>query len=167
MQTRRTQCSHVSNKKTKKKKKKKQSLNFNQNNSDKESSNSSVDIENSPDIKSKSLQNPNSSMKLITMISTSRPKSINVITKSKEFLLDIIDKIQDEDIKRQYLLKLKELILSEEKQKDVDSYNLKDILKRFDKPTQVTLSVLQEEINILKNQVKELQKLQKPPGRRS
>lgn len=32
---------------------------------------------------------------------------MHVITKSKEFLLDIIDKIQDEDIKREYLLFIK------------------------------------------------------------
>jgi len=81
-----------------------------------------------------------------------------------EFLLDLIGQIPDGNMKREYLEKLKELIL-EDKDKgpkfslNSPSSSLSNIYKQFSIPNpfqQITTKDLQTEINELKKQVKYL-----------
>ena len=46
-------------------------------------------------------------------------------------LLEIIHKIENKEIQREYLLKLKELIDQEENQSHIEPYNLQEIFNRF------------------------------------
>ena len=46
-------------------------------------------------------------------------------------MINIIDKIKDEEIQREYLLKLKEIIYQQENQEKVEPYNLQEIFNRF------------------------------------
>ena len=88
-------------------------------------------------------------------------KQINVITKNdKQILLEIIDKIEDPEIKKEYLLKLKEIVTKEEKFTNPETYNLNRILEKY--PTQslfkqITTGELQTEIKQVKTQIRELQ----------
>ena len=76
-------------------------------------------------------------------------------------MLEIIDKIQDSKIKKEYLIKLKENL--KEKPESSSShtsqmYNIKDIIfqKYNDKPKEVTIQDLQKEINPVKKEIKQL-----------
>ena len=89
-------------------------------------------------------------------------KIINVITKDidKQFLLDIIDKIDDPKIKKEYLTKLKDIIYQENQLSSPQPFSLNKIFDKY--PTQslfkqVTTGELQNEVKQLKTQIKELQ----------
>ena len=75
-------------------------------------------------------------------------------------MLEIIDKIQDSRIKREYLVKLKENLEEKPKSSSHNSqmYNIKDIIfqKYNEQPKEVTIQDLQKEINQVKKEVKEL-----------
>ena len=92
---------------------------------------------------------------------------VNVITTTKsqkEFLLDLIGQIRDGDLKKEYLEKLKQLILEEEDKTPKFSLNastssLTNLYKQFTIPNsfqQITTKDLQYEINQLKTEVKYL-----------
>jgi len=92
---------------------------------------------------------------------------INVITTTKsqkEFLLDLIRQIPDGELKKEYLEKLKQLILEEENKTSKFSLNastssLTNIYKQFPIPNpfqQITTKELQHEINQLKTEIKYL-----------
>ena len=90
--------------------------------------------------------------------------TINVITSKpqKEFLLELIGQIPDLDTKREYLERLKGIILEEDKTPkfDLGAASSSSIIKIFEwypisNPyQQVTTKQLQAEINDLKNQVR-------------
>jgi hypothetical protein len=75
-------------------------------------------------------------------------KTIGVMTKEEEqeeLLLDLISKIENPELKRQYLEKLRKLLTKREvnKSKSLD-VSLSNTLKRFDKPKeQITIKDLQ------------------------
>ena len=88
-----------------------------------------------------------------------------LINKSqKEFLLDLISQIPDGNLKKEYLERLKTLILEEEDKRpkfslEGPSSTLTNIYKHFPIPNpfqQVTTKELQAEINELKTQVRYL-----------
>lgn len=82
--------------------------------------------------------------------------SINVITREQELLLDLIDKIDDPESKKGYLLKLKETLGETPKSKK-QTYDLREILDKFDKPQkEVSIQDLQFEINQLKTEVNQI-----------
>lgn len=88
-------------------------------------------------------------------------KSINIISKDKvQVLIEIIEKIENGEIKRQYLTKLKDIIEVEEKvQKiEVETCNFQEIVKRF-KPQieqeKFTIRDLQEEIKNFKEEIQQ------------
>jgi len=91
---------------------------------------------------------------------------INVITNKsqKEFLLDLIGQIPDGELKKEYLEKLKQLILEEEDKTTKFTLNpttssLTNIYKQFPIPNpfqQITTKDLQQEISQLKTEVKYL-----------
>ena len=93
-------------------------------------------------------------------------KTINVITSKsqKEFLIELIGQIQDADTKREYLQRLKELILEEDKPSRLDfdlnaasSSSFQQIFNDYPIPNpyqQVTTKQLQQELNELKAHVK-------------
>ena len=82
----------------------------------------------------------------------------------KKFLLDLIGQIPDGNLKKEYLEKLKQLILEEEDKTpkfslERSSSSLTTIYKQFPIPNpfqQITTKDLQHEINQLKNEVKYL-----------
>ena len=92
------------------------------------------------------------------------PKYINVITKreDKEFLLDMIEKIEDPLAKKEYLERLKSLIIQEEKMpKIIEPFSISKLLDKYPNINNMkkeTTKDLQTEINNLKSQVKQLQK---------
>jgi len=94
---------------------------------------------------------------------------INVITTTKsqkEFLLDLIGQIPDGELKKEYMEKLKQLILEEDDKTSKFTLNastssLTNIYKHFPIPNpfqQITTKDLQHEINQLKGEVKYLKK---------
>ena len=82
----------------------------------------------------------------------------------KEFLLDLISQILDGDMKKEYLEKLKNLILEEEDKTpkftlNASSSSLTNIYKQIPIPNpfqQITTKDLQQEINHLKTEVRYL-----------
>ena len=93
--------------------------------------------------------------------------TINVITNKsqKKFLLDLIGQIPNGELKKEYLEKLKTLILEEEDKTPNFTLNaspssLPNIYKQFPIPNpfqQITTKELQQEINQLKTEIKYLQ----------
>ena len=91
---------------------------------------------------------------------------INVITNKsqKEFLLDLIGQIPNGDLKKEYLEKLKTLILEEEDKSckfflNASTSSLTNIYKQFPIPNpfqQITTKDLQTDINQLKTEIKYL-----------
>jgi len=91
---------------------------------------------------------------------------INVITNKsqKEFLLDLIGQIPNGDLKKEYLEKLKTLILEEEDKSckfflNASTSSLTNIYKQFPIPNpfqQITTKDLQTDINQLKTEIKHL-----------
>ncbi|OWM79558.1 hypothetical protein CDL15_Pgr022970 [Punica granatum] len=83
---------------------------------------------------------------------SSDEKSINVLTKDQEFLLEIADQIQNPLLRKQYLEKLKQGTLEGETK--TPNYNLSEILKRHDKKRAHKTSFdAKKEIEILRNEV--------------
>jgi len=92
--------------------------------------------------------------------------TINMITNKnqKEFLLDLIGQIPDGNLKKEYLEKLKILILEEEDKTpkftlNAPSSSLTNIYKQFPIPNpfqQITTKKLQQEINQIKGEIKYL-----------
>ncbi|KAL6313144.1 hypothetical protein AAG906_026091 [Vitis piasezkii] len=74
-----------------------------------------------------------------------RPKTINVISRDQEFILDTLRKVEDEKTKQNLYEK-------------INPYNLNDILSRFDQqsPKEVSIKELHEEVKQHKNEIKEL-----------
>jgi len=86
-------------------------------------------------------------------------KIIGVMTKEEEqeeLLLDLISKIENPELKRQYLEKLRKLLTKREKNKSKSpEISLSNTLKRFDKPKeQITIKDLQLEVNQIKSEIK-------------
>lgn len=88
------------------------------------------------------------------------PNSVCVITSNKdqkEFLFDLIGKIPDPDLQREYLGKLKDIILDSDKPRfNLKTNSLKQVLEKY--PSQnifknITTEELQTDINELKAQV--------------
>jgi hypothetical protein len=74
----------------------------------------------------------------------------------EELLIDLISKIENPELKRQYLEKLRKLLTKREvnKSKSLD-ISLSNTLKRFDKPKeQITIKDLQLEVNQIKFEIK-------------
>jgi len=91
--------------------------------------------------------------------------NVRTTTKSqKEFLLDLIGQIPDGNLKKEYLEKLKQLILEEDDKTpkfslDGSSSSLTTIYKQIAIPNpfqQITTKDLQHEINHIKNEIKHL-----------
>lgn len=73
---------------------------------------------------------------------------------SKKILLETIDKMQDLEIRRDYLLTLKEAIIQEEKLKEIETFNTKEVFERFQNPrTIVGVEDLNKEIKNLKEEI--------------
>jgi hypothetical protein len=90
-------------------------------------------------------------------------KTISVMTKEEEqeeLLLDLISKIENPELKRQYLEKLRKLLTKREVAKSKSpEVSLSTTLKRFDKPKkQITINDLQLEVNQIKSAIKILKK---------
>jgi hypothetical protein len=86
-------------------------------------------------------------------------KTIGVMTKEEEqeeLLLDLISKIENSELKRQYLEKLRKLLTKREVNKSKSlEISLSNTLKRFDKPKeQITIKDLQLEVNQIKSEIK-------------
>jgi hypothetical protein len=86
-------------------------------------------------------------------------KTIGVMTKEEEqeeLLLDLISKIENPELKRQYLEKLRKLLTKREVNKSKSlEISLSNTLKRFDKPKeQITIKDLQLEVNQIKSEIK-------------
>ena len=65
---------------------------------------------------------------------SNNPKYINVITKKedKEFLLDIVEKIDDPKTKKEYLERLKDLILQEDKMsKIIEPFSISKLIDKY------------------------------------
>ena len=88
--------------------------------------------------------------------------SLNVVTNKshKEFLLDLIGQILDIDIKREYLEKLKGIILEEEDKSfkfNLETPSISQIFDRYpiqNPYKQITTEDLQAEVNELRGQVR-------------
>jgi hypothetical protein len=86
-------------------------------------------------------------------------KTISVMTKEEEqeeLLLDLISKIENPELKRQYLEKLRKLLTKKEVSKSKSQeISLSNTLKRFDKPKeQITIKDLQLEVNQIKSEIR-------------
>jgi hypothetical protein len=86
-------------------------------------------------------------------------KTIGVMTKEEEqedVLLDLISKIENSELKRQYFEKLRKLLTKREVNKSKSlEISLSNTLKRFDKPKeQITIKDLQLEVNQIKSEIK-------------
>ena len=82
-----------------------------------------------------------------------------VITKEQHLLLKFIDKIEDPEQRKEYLSKLKETISGESFTKNIKpTYNLNNILKRFEPEKKKYLSIQdhQIEINLLKIEINQI-----------
>ena len=92
--------------------------------------------------------------------SSSSSHELNVLTKDQELLFEFCNSIQDPHQKVEYLQKLKESFESQV-QEPSEPYNLKTILERS-KPvlSKVTLKDLQQEIAILKKEIKDIKLVQ-------
>jgi hypothetical protein len=85
-------------------------------------------------------------------------KTIGVMTKEEEqeeLLLDLISKIENHELKRQYLEKLRKLLTKREVAKSKSPEVSLNTLKRFNKPKkQITINDLQLEVNQIKSEIK-------------
>jgi hypothetical protein len=90
-------------------------------------------------------------------------KKIFVLTKTEDhekMLLDVISKLEDPELKEEYLKKLKKLMIKKEKTPSTSRISLEETLERFSKPKtkEVIISDLQYEISNIKNDIVELKK---------
>ena len=86
---------------------------------------------------------------------------LNVISKDKNILLDLVDSIEDPELQRKYLIKIKDLITKEESNmiENNKEYGMKNVLEKFKKEkksSNVTIKDLQEEIGKIKREIKKL-----------
>jgi hypothetical protein len=87
-------------------------------------------------------------------------KKIFVLTKTEDhekMLLDLISKIEDPELKEEYL---KKLMIKKEKTPSTSRISLEETLERFSKPKtkEITISDLQYKISNIKNDIVELKK---------
>ena len=79
--------------------------------------------------------------------------------KTQELILEVINKIDNLEIQKVYLQKLKDEF-QEKKSEDIQkqTYNLNEIFKKFDsqKEKPITLQELKEDINLLKIKIENL-----------
>ncbi|KAL6313388.1 hypothetical protein AAG906_001100 [Vitis piasezkii] len=87
-----------------------------------------------------------------------RPKTINVISRDQEFILDTLRKVEDEKTKQNLYEVFKKSVVKVEAKKTVNPYNLNDILSRFDQqsPKEVSIKELHREVKQQEKEIKEL-----------
>ena len=91
-------------------------------------------------------------------------KCINVITTNnseKEFLLDLIEQIQDTELRKEYLQKLKGILIKEDSLEPSPKVSINKIFETHKIPNTlkaVNIQDLKNEVNILKEQIKNLHK---------
>jgi cell division protein FtsB len=90
-------------------------------------------------------------------------KKVFVLTKTKKhenMLLTLISKLEDPELKEEYLKKLNKLMSRKEKTPSKSRISLEDTLERFFKPKtkEIIISDLQHEISNIKNDIVELKK---------
>jgi lipopolysaccharide export LptBFGC system permease protein LptF len=85
----------------------------------------------------------------INMISTAK-----ITKENKELFFEILDKIEDEETKKQYLIKVRDMILNPKPK--IEPYNIKEMFDNFKRPVEkeVTINELQQEINKIKDEIK-------------
>ncbi|CAL8118500.1 unnamed protein product [Prunus armeniaca] len=92
-----------------------------------------------------------------------RLKSISVLTKQEEqeeLLIDLISKIENPDLKADYLKKLRKVISQESpRQSTPQPISLNTTLERFAKKKEVTLQDLQLEVKMVKKEIVELKQM--------
>ena len=83
---------------------------------------------------------------------------INVLTKDQEILLEVVEKIQDPEIQQKIAQRLKDAmtISKPPEREERNPYRLQSVLRRFEKPRELTTQDLQREINNLKQEVQVL-----------
>ena len=90
-------------------------------------------------------------------------KEINLLTKEQDLLFEVICHLADDEQKKSYLQNIRESLdkpssSSSSKHLPPNKYSFKEVLERFSlevsKP--ITIQDLQTEINLLKNEIKEL-----------
>ena len=83
---------------------------------------------------------------------------INMLTTDQELLLEIIDQIEDKEVKAKYIRKVLEQQNSKPKPKAnlSNAYQMKDIFQYYKKQEPATLHDLQEEVKQIKIQIEEL-----------
>ena len=89
-------------------------------------------------------------------------KTLNVITdKPKEILFDIIEHIDDEDLKHKYLQELKRLVLSSDEGTSkpkpiIQPFSMTRVMAKFNSPSEPSIADLRGEISTLKGEIKDL-----------
>lgn len=89
-------------------------------------------------------------------------KIINVITdKPKEILFDIIEHINDDELRTKYLQELKRLVLSTDESTSkpkpiVQPFSMTRVMAKFNPPSEPSITELKGEISILKGEIKNL-----------
>jgi hypothetical protein len=89
-------------------------------------------------------------------------KSLNVLTKQEELLLEAISKINDPELKASMLHKLRKMLNKKEETKDnkipKPTISLSETLERFNKlkPKKINLEDLQSEVNQIKKEIIQL-----------
>ena len=83
---------------------------------------------------------------------------INMLTADQEFLLEMIDQIEDKEAKAKYIRKVLEQQNSKPKPKInlSNAYQMKDLFQYYKKQEPATLQDLQEEVKQIKIQIEEL-----------
>lgn len=61
----------------------------------------------------------------------SKSQSINVLLREKHFILKIQDKVKDPIVRKEYLLKLKDIVVSEQTKPKVEPFNFNNIMEHF------------------------------------
>jgi hypothetical protein len=90
-------------------------------------------------------------------------KKVFVLTKTddhEKMLLDLISRLEDPELKEEYLKRLRKLISKNEKTPSTSRISLEETLERFSKPKikEITILDLQCEISNIKNDIVELKK---------
>jgi hypothetical protein len=91
-------------------------------------------------------------------------KKVNFLTKQEEqeeLLINLICKIENPELKSEYLVKLKKLLTKEEPSKEKTSkppISLSKTLENFNrlKSKEVTIQDLQQEVNQIKSEIRDL-----------
>ena len=91
-------------------------------------------------------------------------KKVNFLTKQEEqeeLLINLISKIENLELKSEYLVKLKKLLTKEEPSKEKTSKPPISLSKTFEKfnrikSKEVTIQDLQQEVNQIKSEIRDL-----------